>query len=90
MQDWLVLFSGALSREFPDFPAGVAPSTELAEDLLNLAKIVADGTGQRTNAPLTTYVVGYLAGVLAGSGLGQQAAVSRATEIAGRILNGEA
>ncbi len=89
MQDWVTTFSAALVREFPALPAGLAPSTELADDLLSLARIVAEGTGQKTNAPLSTYMVGYLACALAGKGESPEAAVTRATDIAGRLLTAE-
>lgn len=89
MQDWLTRFSAALVREFPALPAGLSPSPELADDLLSLARIVAEGTGQKTNAPLTSYMVGYLACFLAGDGAAPEAAVERATQIAGSLLNAE-
>jgi len=89
MQDWLATFSSALADGFPDLPGDPAPSSELADDLLSLARIVAEGTGQKTNAPLTCYVVGYLAGSMARAGEPSESAVERAAEIAGRLLSAQ-
>ena len=58
MDAWLADARDALARA-----AGVAPeSLELAEDevatLLDLARIAAHESGERTNAPLLCYLVG--------------------------------
>lgn len=90
MQEWMTRFAAGLRRQHAALPAGAEPSPELADRLLALARIVADGTGQKTNAPLTCYLVGYFACLLAEEDITADSAVARATEIADRILKPEA
>ncbi|CAN5748805.1 hypothetical protein BH23ACT12_BH23ACT12_14370 [soil metagenome] len=87
MQDWLTDYSAALALELPGQAVDLAPSGDLSDDLLELARIIAQGTGQKTNAPLSTFMVGRFAGRLAESGVTPEAAVALATEIAERLLN---
>jgi hypothetical protein len=86
MQDWLTDFSAALAVEVPGLAVDLPPSPELATALLDLARVVAEGTGQKTNAPLSTFMVGRFVGLVAESGVTPERAVELATEIAGRVL----
>jgi len=86
MQDWLADYSAALAVELPGLAVDLPPSLELAEELLDLARIVAEGTGQKTNAPLSTFMVGRFVGLVAQSGISTEEAVKVATKIAERVL----
>jgi hypothetical protein len=88
MQDWLATFSVALEArlETTSFPP---PSPELVDTLLALAKTVADGTGQRTNAPLTCYLAGQMAAELATRGISREAAAAEAAAMAQSLLASE-
>ena len=87
MQDWLTDYSSALVVELPGVAVDLPPSPELAAALLDLARVVAEGTGQKTNAPLSTFMVGRFVTILGGSGATPEAAVALATEIAQRVLD---
>jgi hypothetical protein len=86
MQDWLSEYSAALAVELPGLAVDLPPSLELADGLLNLARIIAEGTGEKTNAPLSTFMVGRFVGLTAESGISTEDAVALATEIAERTL----
>ncbi|HEX2149672.1 MAG TPA: DUF6457 domain-containing protein [Actinomycetota bacterium] len=86
MQDWLTDYSAALAVELPGLAVDLPPSQDLAGDLLDLARIVAEGTGQKTNAPLSTFMVGRFVALVAESGVPPEDAVKLATEIAERVL----
>ena len=89
MQDWLAAFSAALETRLDGEPAIPPPSQELVDTLLGLAKTVADGTGQKTNAPLSCYLAGHLAAALAGTGVSPEEAAAEAAGIAQRLLKAE-
>jgi hypothetical protein len=86
MQDWLTDFSAALAVELPGLAVDLPPSPDLAEALLDFARVVAEGTGQKTNAPLSTFMIGRFVGLIAESGVAPEEAVELATKIAGRVL----
>ena len=86
MQDWLARLAEELRRDFPALPSDALPSPRVAGDLLKLAKIVADGTGQKLNAPLTCYLAGHLASALRPAGTPPEEAVVAALSAAKRIL----
>ncbi len=86
MQDWLSDYAAALASEMPDRSIDLPPSSQLADSLLDLARLVAEGTGQKINAPLSSFMVGRFVGVLAESGVAPEAAVALASEIAQRVL----
>ncbi|HEU4866224.1 MAG TPA: DUF6457 domain-containing protein [Actinomycetota bacterium] len=86
MQDWLSEYSAALAVELPGLAVDLPPSLELADELLNLARIIAEGTGEKTNAPLSTFMVGRFVGLTAESGISTEDAVKLATEIAERTI----
>lgn len=90
MQDWLSDYSAALAVERPGLDVELPPAPGLADELLNLARIIAEGTGEKTNAPLSTFMVGRFVGLTAGSGLSTEAAVALAAEIAERTLQSRA
>ncbi|MGZ4280471.1 MAG: DUF6457 domain-containing protein [Gaiellaceae bacterium] len=76
MDAWLTEARGALAEA-----AGMAPAElELSEDdertLLDLARIAAHDSGERTNAPLLCYLVGRAGG---GADLERLAAAVRST-----------
>lgn len=87
MQDWLTHYSAALTVELPGQPVELHPPEDLSDELLNLARIIAEGTGQKTNAPLSTFMVGRFVGLVTASGVTPEAAIALATEIAQRLLN---
>ena len=87
MQDWLTDYSSALAVELPGVAVDLPHTPELAYDLLDLARIIAEGTGQKTNAPLSTFMVGRFVTYLSGNGTTPEAAVELATEIAQRVLD---
>ena len=86
MQDWLTHYSAALTVELPGQSVELHPSEDLSDELLNLARIIAEGTGQKTNAPLSTFMVGRFVDLVSESGVTPQAAIALATEIAQRLL----
>ncbi|HYN99402.1 MAG TPA: DUF6457 domain-containing protein [Actinomycetota bacterium] len=86
MQEWLTDYSAALAVELPGLAVGLRPSQDLASELLDLARIIAEGAGQKTNAPLSTFMVGRFVGLVAESGVPPEDAVKLATEIAERVL----
>lgn len=86
MQYWLTDYSAALTVELPGQDVDLHPSEDLSDDLLSLARIIAEGTGQKTNAPLSAFMVGRFVGLVSESGVTPEAAVALATEIAERVL----
>ena len=62
MNEWLAKAQTDLARAVGDQPAGYDVSDEDVDELLELARVAAHESGERTNAPLTTYLVGLARG----------------------------
>jgi hypothetical protein len=75
MDAWLIEVRDAISRATGIPSAELEIDDETARELLNLARIAAHESGERTNAPLLTY----LAGVAVGRGADVDAVVEAAT-----------
>ena len=86
MSDWLTEYAGALQERLLRPDREMAVSDELADQLLGLARIIAEGTGEKTNAPLSSYLVGRFAVIRALEGVEPGEAVAEAAEIADGLL----
>ena len=58
MDGWLEEARGKLASEVGDEPSSYDLSRSQVEELLELARIAAHESGERTNAPLLCYLVG--------------------------------
>ena len=58
MDGWLEEARAKLASEVGDEPSGYDLSRSQIEELLDLARIAAHESGERTNAPLLCYLVG--------------------------------
>ncbi len=58
MDGWLEEARAKLAAEVGDEPSGYDLSRSQIEELLDLARIAAHESGERTNAPLLCYLVG--------------------------------
>ncbi len=84
--DWLTKYADALQARLlrPDREMGV--SAQLADRLLLLTRMIAEGTGEKINAPLSSYLIGRFAVIKALEGVEPAEAVAEATEIANGLL----
>lgn len=89
MEQWLVRYGVALQERTRSGELGFAVGDSRSEVLLHLAKIVADGTGDRRNAPLSCYLAGRFAELRAGEGVNTAQALSEAVEIATAVLGSQ-
>jgi Domain of unknown function (DUF6457) len=62
VDDWLAEASGRLAAQTGEKPAVLELSQTEIDELLELARIAAHESGERTNAPLLCYLVGLLHG----------------------------
>jgi hypothetical protein len=62
VDDWLTEASRRLAAEAGEDPAGLELSQTEIDELLELARIAAHESGERTNAPLLCYLVGLVHG----------------------------
>ena len=62
MHDWLIGARDRLAEATGEESAAYALSPADVEDLLELARIAAHESGERTNAPLVSYLVGLARG----------------------------
>jgi hypothetical protein len=62
MSDWLEQARTDLAGAVGDLPAAYELSSEDVRALLELARVAAHDSGERTNAPLTTYLLGLARG----------------------------
>ena len=62
MHEWLHVAATRLAAEVGDDPAGYQLGDGDIDRLLDLARIAAHESGDRTNAPLLAYLVGLAAG----------------------------
>jgi hypothetical protein len=62
VDDWLLEARDRLAVEVGDDPADLELSQEEVDELLELARIAAHESGERTNAPLLCYLVGLAQG----------------------------
>ena len=58
MDDWLTRARDALAEAAGIDPADLELAADDEQTLLDLARIAAHGSGERTNAPLLCYLVG--------------------------------
>jgi uncharacterized protein DUF6457 len=86
VEDYGAALQSRLGRSDFDFGLGSAES----DALLGLAGIVAHKTGERTNAPLTTFLAGRFAEARAAEGVPAAQAVAEAAEVAASLLTPEA
>jgi hypothetical protein len=82
MDDWLMRYGAALQERLGSAEAGFAVGDAASTTLLELAKKVADATGDRTNAPLSCYLAGRFAEARAGTGVSTTEALDEAAEVA--------
>lgn len=62
MSDWLEQARNDLASAVGDEPASYELSGEEVGALLELARVAAHDSGERTNAPVTTYLLGLARG----------------------------
>ncbi|MBD0318381.1 MAG: hypothetical protein ICV71_07620 [Thermoleophilia bacterium] len=62
MHEWLQRAAERLARETGADPADLVLTQEQIDELLELARIAAHESGERTNAPLVSYLVGLALG----------------------------
>jgi hypothetical protein len=62
MHEWLGTASGKLAQAVGDDPSAYRLTETDIDDLLELARIAAHDSGERTNAPLLAYLVGLARG----------------------------
>lgn len=62
MSDWLEQARTDLASAVGDLPGAYELSGDDVRALLELARVAAHESGQRTNAPLTTYLLGLARG----------------------------
>jgi hypothetical protein len=62
MHPWLETASGKLAAAVGDDPDGYRLTQTEVDDLLDLARIAAHESGERTNAPLLAYLAGLARG----------------------------
>ncbi|MBD0290046.1 MAG: molybdopterin-guanine dinucleotide biosynthesis protein [Thermoleophilia bacterium] len=62
MHEWLQEAAERLARETGADPSGLQLTEEQIDGLLELARIAAHESGERTNAPLVSYLVGLALG----------------------------
>lgn len=62
MDDWLLEARDRLAAGAGQDPASLGLSQEEVDELLELARIAAHESGERTNAPLLCYLVGLARG----------------------------
>ena len=62
MDDWLTEASARLAAQPGEEPAALELSQTEIDELLELARIAAHESGERTNAPLLCYLVGLVHG----------------------------
>lgn len=85
-EDYGAALEERLGRSDYDFGLGAGES----DALLGLAGTVAHKTGERTNAPLTTFLAGRFAEARAAAGVPAAQAIAEATEVASSLLSPEA
>jgi hypothetical protein len=86
MSDWLTTYAEALGKRLDQSDQELNVSENLATDLLSLARTIAEGTGDKTNAPLSSYLVGRYAHARASKGLDGASAIEEATKVANDLL----
>jgi hypothetical protein len=87
MGDWLTRYAAALGERLDSADSGLEISEEMATDLLALARAIAEGTGDKRNAPLSSYLVGRYALGRASGEVNADSAVAEATEVANGLLS---
>lgn len=85
MSDWFERYAGALQERAGGDGNWDIPG-EATSSLLHLAKVVADGTGDRRNAPLSTFLAGVFLGRAAAAGTAAGPALAEAVEVAEAVL----
>ena len=74
MHEWLTAARGRLAESVGDDTVGYDLTEDDVRVLLDLARVAAHESGDRTNAPLACYLVGLAVGRHPGSALGELAA----------------
>lgn len=62
MNEWLEQARSDLAEAVGDVPASILLSKQDVDEILELARIAAHGSGDRTNAPVVSYLVGIVRG----------------------------
>ena len=86
MSDWVTRYAAALAERLDEPEQELSVSQDLANDLLALARTIAEGTGDKRNAPLSSYLVGRYALARASEGLDACAAVNEAAKVANDLI----
>ena len=90
MGSWLEEYGAALAERLGRSEEAFQMDAGEADALLGLAGTVAHKTGERTNAPLTTFLAGRFAEARAAEGVPAGRALAEASEIATSLLTAEA
>jgi hypothetical protein len=86
MDDWINEFGAALKERLGRPEGELRVEGEAARALLDLAGAVAHGTGDRTNAPLSTFLAGCFVQARAAEGVPVPEAIREASELASTLL----
>jgi hypothetical protein len=81
VSDWLDKAGARLAEAAGDDPAADALSAADVEALLDLARVAAHDSGERTNAPLVCYLLGLVRGRHPELGVGDLAAKASGSEL---------
>ena len=90
MDEWIDVFATALGERLGRAGGQLRIVDDDARKLLDLAGAVAHQTGDRTNAPLSTFLAGWYVGASAGEGVPPGKAIGEAAELASSLLHREA
>jgi hypothetical protein len=89
MGDWIQEYGKSLQERLGRSDPAFELAADDAEALLGLAGTVAHKTGDRTNAPLATFLAGRFAEARAAEGVPAVRAVAEASEVACLLLSPE-
>lgn len=90
MGSWIEEYGAALQERLGRSGPELQPDAGDADALLVLAGTVAHKTGERTNAPLATFLAGRFVEARAAEGVPGAQALAEASEIASSLISPEA
>ena len=90
MDEWIDVFATALGERLGQAGGQLRIADDDVRTLLDLAGAVAHQTGDRTNAPLSTFLAGWYVAARAGQGVPAGQALGEAAELASSLLPPEA
>jgi hypothetical protein len=89
VSDWLTRYAAALGERLDNRDSELGVSEGVSTELLALARAIAEGTGDKRNAPLSSYLVGRYALARESEGLEAASAVEEASKAANDLLRGD-